>query len=142
MIYFIKEEKSMFNSTEIFEEYKKSEKKSIQILAWFALGKDYEFENKEQVNFFIKRNIRSAKRLECFDLERIIKVMRYLKESADYKWGLETIEKFILEDLNTLKGEKPIIILKNGEKIYDTKKIIELEKEGKVEYKDKKWIEI
>tara|TARA_R100001530_G_C4318741_1_gene155116 strand:- start:1255 stop:1698 length:444 start_codon:yes stop_codon:yes gene_type:complete len=114
----------------------------IRIIATFALQKNYTFENYDQIQFFINRNAKPAKRLIPFTLGKIKQTLSYLLETADYKIGLETIEKFILEDIQDLKQEESILELKDGEKIYETDRLNELEQTGKIKYEDNKWVEI
>lgn len=119
----------------------KNSRKHIQIIGIFARLKGYTFDNKEQIQWFIKRNSRTAKRLDCFELNKIKTTLKYLIEQANFKVTLESVEKYILENVEELKGEQPIIILKDGEKVYDTKRIIQLESEGQVFYTGKEWQE-
>ena len=126
------------NSKQYLELMLQDKHKHIQIIAQFAILKNYNFENYQQILFFIKRNIRAAKRLESFDLNKIKQVLEYLLETADYKVGLETIEKFILEDIPELQGDKPIMIY-NNEKVYNIKRLTELEKKNKIYYQNGTW---
>lgn len=130
-----------WHTRQYLEEMMQCKDKKMRIIALFAQLKDYHFDNYQQIQFFIARNQGTAKRLQCFPLNKIEKVLRYLIDSADYKVSLETIEKFILEDVGSLKGEEPIIVYKN-EKVYDIKRLAQLEKEGKIKYSKDKWHEI
>jgi hypothetical protein len=75
----------------------------IQIIGLYALAKKIEFKSIEQQKSFIKRNLRPAKDLISYDIERVKEVLRYLYQYADFKWTLETVGKYIDEDLNKLK---------------------------------------
>ena len=77
-------------------------KKHIQIIGLYAKAKNIIFENKEQQQSFIRRNLRPAKNLIGYPAQRIINTMDYLRQNADYKWTLETVGKFIDENLDTL----------------------------------------
>ena len=130
---------------EYLESMLENKQKHIQIVGLFALLKGYKFENYDQVIFFIKRFIASAERLTPFDIDKIKNTLKYLIETADYKITLETVEKYILEDLDELRGDKPIITLKNGEQIYKSSEIETLEQQGKIAYRDEaggKWEEV
>lgn len=129
------------NSNQYLQLMMKDKKKHIPIISLFAQVKNFHFENEEQIQRFIKRHTRAAKELDCYSLTKIKERMVYLDETVDYKWTLETILKFIDENITTLKGEQPIIILKNGDKIYDTKHLKDLEQQGRIFWKDNKWIE-
>lgn len=112
-----------------------------KIIAVFSQEKDYQFDNYKQIAPFFDRNIKIARRLEGYNLDKIRRVCKYLNKKADYKWTIETVEKFILENIDEFEGEKPIIILKNGEKIYDISRLQELEKQKRIHWIDNKWIE-
>jgi len=119
----------------------KDKRKHIQIIGLFAKIKNYTFENDEQIQWFIRRNSRTAKRLSCFELDKIKRTLEYLMETANFKVTLESIEKYILENVEDLKGETPIIILKDGEKVYDIQRLTKLEDERRIFYDGKRWIE-
>lgn len=133
----------MFNLKEYLQKMQ-NDKPHIKIIALFIAEKKYSFDTLEQIQWFIKRNVRAAKRLECFTLERIKQTLQYLIRTQDYKIGLETVEKYIMENPQRLEGERPIITLSNGEEIYDTTKLSSLERDGKIKYnsREKKWTEI
>jgi len=131
-----------FNAQQYLELMLKDKKKHIQIIALFALTKKYSFENYEQILWFIKRNSKAAKELEIFELDKIKRTLEYLLQTVNYKVALETVSKFIMENISELKGEEPILILKNGERIYDTTRLRELEKLRRIKYVKNKWFEI
>lgn len=116
----------------------------MRILALFAILKGISFETYKQLQFYISRNVRPAKRLEAFDLKRIKRVYEYCEHEfgKKFKVGLETIEKFILEDIDSFEDKDAILILKDGERIYDIERIAELEKEKRIKYLNNKWIEV
>ena len=115
-----------------------------KIIGKFLQLKKTKIENYSQVNFFFQRNERIAKQIEGFSLEQIAKVYAYLeKKMSSYRIALETIGKFLEEDIDALmrSEEKPILILKNKEYIYDTKRIKQLEQQGRIFWKNGKWQE-
>jgi hypothetical protein len=132
-----------FNAKNYLTKMLDDKKKFIQIIAIFALGKNYSFDNLAQVQWFIGRNAKVAKRMECFELEKIKQTLQWLKETVDYKITLETVEKYIMETPKKKDDAKPIITLKSGEEIYDIKRLSELEQTGIITYnaRDKKWFE-
>jgi phage replication O-like protein O len=77
--------------------------KHIRIIGLFLKGKGIEVMNKEQCSSLIKRNLRPAKDLVGYEEKRIEEVIGHLNNNADYKWTLETVGKFIDEDLSRLK---------------------------------------
>jgi len=130
-----------WDTNKYLSEMEQSKNKRMEIIALFARLKNYHFENYEQMQFFIARNQKSAKELECFSLEKIKATLQYLIDSADYKISLETCQKFIFEDIQILQGEEPILILKNGEKIYSIERLKQLEQGKKIYYDKNKWYE-
>lgn len=127
------------NSKQYLEVMSKDPKKHINVIALFAQVKGCDFENYDQIAGFIKRHARAAKELRCYDLNKIKKVLKYLLKTADYKVDLHTVLKYI--DEPQLDGEKPIITLKNGEKIYDTARLKILEQDNRIYWDGIKWLE-
>ncbi|MCK5061738.1 hypothetical protein KAR28_04255 [Candidatus Parcubacteria bacterium] len=89
---------------EIVPDLLKDKKKHIQIVGLYAKAKKINFQNKEQQSSFIKRNVRSASNLKGYDFKRIADTMKYLIDTANYPWKLETVGKFIDEDLNNINN--------------------------------------
>jgi len=77
--------------------------KHIQIIGLYGKAKQVIWDNKKQQQSFIKRNLRSARDLVGYDFNKIVNTMKYLIDNADFKWTLETVGKFIDEDLDKLK---------------------------------------
>lgn len=82
----------------------------IQIIGLYARAKKMVFDNKEQQSGFIKRNLRSARTLTGYDFQRIANTMKYLIDNADFKWTLESVGKYIDEDLNNLNTNRIVKI--------------------------------
>jgi len=81
-------------------------KKDIKIIYLYAYKKSIKTFNKDTKKSFITRNIRAAQLLKGYSVKRIGEVMNYLEENADFKWTLETVGKFIDENLEKLtKGQ-------------------------------------
>lgn len=117
------------------------QKKFHQIIALFCLLKEYHFETYEQLGFFFTRYARAAKRLEPFPVARIEATIQHLidDKNINYKIGIETIEKFIMEV--ACPEEETILILRSGERIKDVKRLKELEQLNKVYYDRGNWYE-
>jgi len=81
----------------------KDKQKHIRIIGLFVKKKNIIIENSDQCQSLIKRNLRPAKDLVGYDEKRIEEVIGHLNNNADYKWTLETVGKFIDEDLSRLK---------------------------------------
>ena len=80
----------------------KDKQKHIQIIGLYAKAKKIEFTSKEHQSSFIKRNLRPARDLVPYNMSKIIATIQYVMNTADYKWTLESIGKYIDEDLTTL----------------------------------------
>jgi len=102
----------------------KDKNKHIQIIGLYARAKGIEFENKKHQQEFIKRNVRAGNSLAGNNMNKIIQTMKYLKESADFKWNLESVGKYVEEDLRELA--KKTLSVKDEKKYLDliNKKII------------------
>lgn len=131
-----------WNTQEYLKGMEISKDKKIQIIALFARLKNYHFDNYEQMQFFIGRNQKAAKELECFPLDKIKATLQHLLDTADYKISLETVGKYVFEDIQTLEGDEPILILSDGEKIYDIERLKQLETDKRITYIKNKWCEI
>ena len=81
----------------------KDKQKHVFVIGLYAKAKKVTFENVEQQQSFLKRYLRPARDLIGYNTQKIIDTMKYLIDSADYKWTLETVGKFIDEDLKVLK---------------------------------------
>lgn len=79
--------------------------KHIQIIGLYAKSKNINFTSKEHQQSFIERNVREASNLICYDLSRITEVLCWLSQNADFKFTLETIGKYIDEDLSKIKQQ-------------------------------------
>ncbi len=95
------------SSNELVRE--QSQNKFFKIISIFSYKKKVNLRDPAIKQSFVKRNIRSAKLLAPYELARIEEVMSYLEENSaprgDKKWGLETVLKFIDEDLDKLGKE-------------------------------------
>lgn len=97
-----------FSFYDKIELMKKDNRRNIQIIAIYWLEKGFNFKNKEQYQVSFKRDLRASKVLVGYPDEKIIEVMKFLKENSDFKWTLETVHKYIDEDLSRLKGREKI----------------------------------
>ncbi len=80
-------------------------RKDLQIIGLFAKAKKVTFENRDSVSSFVRRNLRGAKALVGYDPKRIANTMHWLIQNADFKWTLETVAKYIDEDLEKIRGQ-------------------------------------
>jgi len=77
-------------------------RRDIHIIALYYKHKKFRFENGDQLSSGIKRDLRAAGMLKGYDDNRITAVMQWLDENAEFKWSLETIHKYINENLEKM----------------------------------------
>jgi len=85
------------------EEMKKDKKRHIQIIALYWEYKNFQFANQQQYQAALKRELRPAKALIGYPDEEIVAVMDWLCDNVNFPWKLETIHKFIDENLDELE---------------------------------------
>jgi len=71
----------------------------IAVIGLYVLAKKMEVISDKQLASIIKRNVRAANLIKEYPFKRIIETMKFLVDKADFKWTLETVSKFIDEDL-------------------------------------------
>jgi hypothetical protein len=76
--------------------------KHIQVIAVYWIFKNLSYENKEQYQSALKRELRPAQNLIGYTLERIRETMFFLNGTNIF-WTLETVHKFIDKDLQELR---------------------------------------
>lgn len=77
-----------------------SKLRHIRIIADYADQKKLHFSTKGQWNAFLKRNMRAARFLAPYSDDQIEKAFKSLKRmlsQRDFKWTLETLNKFLDE---------------------------------------------
>jgi hypothetical protein len=137
----MRDKEKFTTSEEKIKQYINSTSKTTQIIGLYAKAKKMKFIDQLHVSEFYKRHVKDVPYLLAYQIDDIVKTMKHLIDNADYKWTLATVAKFIDEDLDSLAGKTPIIILKNGERIYDINRLKELERAGRVYYQNKRWYE-
>jgi len=100
-------------SSEIIPNLLNDKQKHIQIIGLFVKAKKIEFSSKEELATFITRNVRAARNLKPYEFNKIADTMKYLIDNADFKWTLESVGKYIDEDLDNLNKSKLITNLGN-----------------------------
>lgn len=83
----------------------------VQIIGLYQRAKNIVFSSREQQQVFVRRNVRPARLLASYGLTRIADTMAWLRDNADFKWTLETVGKYIDEDLSKLTKKGGIKIL-------------------------------
>lgn len=94
-------------------EMESGKRRDLQVLALYYRARDAAFENSSQLSAAIKRDIRAAQKLVGYSDERIRKVTDWLDENADFKWTLETVHKYIDEDLRRLEKPREIVRIRS-----------------------------
>lgn len=99
------------SAPEIIPDLLKDKQKHIQIIGLWARAKKITFTGKEHQQSFIRRNLRAAQNLAPYEIERIMEVIAYLINNADFKSTLESVGKFIDEDLIKLHNRNKTLII-------------------------------
>ena len=81
-------------------------RRDFQVIALYWKTKEIKFTNREQVSIEIPRLEKPAKELSVYEDEKIYKTMDWLNKNADFKWSLETVKKYINEDLKKLDANR------------------------------------
>ena len=102
--------KADFSFNKKLEEMKKNKGRHIQIIAIYWEFKGFSYENEEQFRSALKRELRAAVTLKGYSNEDIETTMEWLAFDNDMQWTLETVHKYIDENL----AELPPIKKKHG----------------------------
>ena len=92
-----------FSFKEKLEKMEISSRRDIQVICLYWKFKKIDIENKEQYNSLFSRELRPAKRLVGFSDEQILEIMEYLQNENTFKWSLESVLKYIGENLKQIK---------------------------------------
>lgn len=82
------------------------QRRDFQIMALYWKTKGVKLTNREQAGLEIQRFVKPAKELSCYEDDKIYKTIDWLNKNADFKWSLETIKKYINEDLKKLDANR------------------------------------
>ena len=77
----------------------------IQIIFLYWKVREIKIDNAKQYQTFLRRELKPAQSLVGFTNERIKEVMEWLNNNSDFKWTLETVIKYISEDLTKNKKQ-------------------------------------
>jgi len=103
-------EATQFILKEYLNKMSQDKNRHIQIIGLYFRFKGFNFENLAQIQAAIKRNVRPARELIGYSDDKISKVMKYLdntmfdRNGNKIKWTVETINKYICEDLMRLRN--------------------------------------
>jgi hypothetical protein len=84
----------------------KGQDRRMPIIAYYWSIKGVKFDNKEQYSSAIKRELKPAGILKGYTNERIKEVCQWLKDNSDFKWTLESVHKYIDDDLKAIERGK------------------------------------
>lgn len=101
----IKNKEKKFDIKEKLEKMKSDSNRHIQVIGLYWDFKNYSYKTKQQYQNALKREMRAAKTLEDYSDKRITKTMKWLRKNVNFKWTLETVFKYIDEDLNQLSSQ-------------------------------------
>lgn len=87
------------------DELIESNRRDFVVIGLFARAKGMTEWNRDQRDAFIRRYVRAAKNLVGYKINDIMNTMAYLHKNANFKWTLETIGKYIDEDLARLEAK-------------------------------------
>jgi hypothetical protein len=101
------------SAIEVIPDLLKAKQKHIQIIGLYSKARQISFTSLAHQRSFIQRNVRPAQNLVSYDFQKIIETMVWLNNNADFKWTIETVGKYIDENLsnitNKVKSEDQII---------------------------------
>ena len=93
------------DEVEIIPDLLKDKQKHIRIIGLYAHAKQVIFTNKKHQSIFIRRNLKPASNLVSYKTEKIMDTMAWLVKNANFKWTIESVEKYIDENLINLKNK-------------------------------------
>lgn len=96
-------QKKDFSFKENLKRMEQDINRHIQIIALYWRFKNFVIENKQQYDSLLKRDLRPATRLVGFSNEQILEIMEHLQNENTFKWGLETVLKYVGENLREIK---------------------------------------
>jgi len=91
-----------FNTETYIKELKQSKQRHIQVIGLYWEYKHYNFENYKQCEKALKRELKPATDLAPFSDDKIHDVMDWIELNESFKWTLESVFKYINEDLDEL----------------------------------------
>jgi hypothetical protein len=98
-----KEKKENIQKKTSDERDKSQQAYKFKIIFLYASKKNVNLEDPAKKQSFIKRNLKPAELLVPYEYGKVAEVMDWLEANADFKWTLETVCKYIDEDLIKIK---------------------------------------
>jgi hypothetical protein len=100
----LKNEEKEFSHNEELEKLRTSTRKDYKIIALYWKKKNWKFENKEQYNSALVRELKPAKNLKGYTGEQIGKSITFCMKEYPEIWTLETVFKRIQDLVNRQNG--------------------------------------
>lgn len=85
----------MFNLKEEIKKLEDSKRRDLNIIGLYLSKRNPNLENKEQFNIALKRHIRPARDLSCFNDEQILNAIDYAENKYKEIYTLETLLKIL-----------------------------------------------
>jgi len=95
-------DKGEWNFLKTLETLRSSEDRRMQIIAGYWRFKRISFKTKEAYQSGLKRELRASASLVGYENSRLADVFMFLDENTSFKWTLETVHKYVDEDLDVL----------------------------------------
>ena len=95
-----------FSFSEKIKSMEQSTDRRMPIISAYWITKKMVFDNSEQYSTALRRELRPAGDLIGWELSKIKETIKWLDENADFKWTLETVLKYINENLENLENKK------------------------------------
>ncbi len=92
-----------FSFKTYLEDLLKNSRRDLHIIGLYWQYKDFVFDNIIKCREALKRELKPAKTLIGYTDDDIIDTIDWLCDNTDFKWTLETVHKFIDENLNEVK---------------------------------------
>lgn len=98
----------VFNSEKYIYGLIEDKQRHIHIIGFYWKAKKYSFENLISARKSLRRDLRAAEALTGYSDKRIIETLKWLLDNPppSNKWTLETVHKYIDEDLQKIKGQE------------------------------------
>jgi len=104
---------SSFNTDKFIRGLRNSPDARDHLVADYWTIKGFHFTSKAEAGIELRRDYGPIKKMDLtvYDSGRVLEVMRWLQDNVSYKWTLETIPKYINEDLSQIEGDKIQVIV-------------------------------
>lgn len=95
-----------FSFKQSLEGMQASEQRHLQIIALYWQFKNIIAENKDQYATLLGKELKAARDLKGFSDKQITEIMEYLEHNETFKWNLQSVLKYVGEDLSRITAIK------------------------------------